>query len=184
MGLGTYLGSKSEKEHYENELRREQYEMKHMPEIERQEIRDIYMAKGFKGKLLEDAVAQITSDKEVWLKTMMTEELGFAQSPPKPGLNGLVMSGAFFVGSSIPTIPYVFPFKSFVQSVPAFSNLPFMFFISLGLSVLGLLLAGGFKTRFTKKNILLSALETFAVGALAAAGSYGIGLLFSKYGLL
>lgn len=179
MGLGTYLGSKSEKEHYENELRREQYEMEFMPEIERQEIRDIYAAKGFKGKLLEEVVTQITGDKEVWLKTMMTEELGFAELPPNPRRNGLVMSVAFFVGASIPTLPYILPFSALSAPVPALANLPFMFFFSLSFSIAGLLLAGALKTRFTKKNILLSAFETLAVGAVAAAGSYSIGLLFS-----
>jgi len=52
MGLGTYLGNKSEREIYESELAREKYEIKTVPELERQEIRDIYAEKGFKGKLL------------------------------------------------------------------------------------------------------------------------------------
>lgn len=167
MGLGTYLGSKAEKEHYESERQRELYEMEHVPEIERQEIRDIYTAKGFTGKLLEDVVEKITSDPDVWLKTMMTDELGFAEAPPKPGINGLVMCAAFVAGSLMPTLPYFF-----TASSPRF-----MFMASLGAASIALLLAGGFKTRFTKRNIFLSALETFLVGALAAGGSYGIGVL-------
>lgn len=167
MGLGTYLGSKSEKDLYESERKREIYEMDHMPELERQEIRDIYAAKGFKGKLLEDVVQQITSDREVWLKTMMSEELGFAQSPPNPGANGIVMSIAFIAGSLIPTFPYFLAERTS------------LFFISLVLSAIGLLIAGGLKTKFTKTNIFTSAFETLLVGALAAAGSYGIGVLLT-----
>lgn len=175
MGLGTYLGSKSEKDLYESEKKREIYEMKYMPKIERQEIHDIYAAKGFKGELLDKVVAQITSDKEVWLKTMMVEELGFAQSPPNPEANGLTMSAAFVVGAAIPTIPY------FLKDPLATTviGMPYLFVVSLGLSTLGLFAAGALKTKFTKKNVFLSAVETFIIGAIAAAGAYWIGVLLT-----
>ena len=123
MGLGTYLGSKSEKDHYESELKREKYEMKYLPEVEEQEIRDIFSAKGFKGELLEKIVAQITSNPKLWLQTMMVEELGFAESPPSPALNGITMSGAVIVGSLFPTLPYFFHDHR-------------IFYISLGLGIL------------------------------------------------
>lgn len=176
MGLGTYIGSKSEKELYESERRRELYEMKHVPEVERQEIRDIYAAKGFQGKLLEDVVVQITSNPEVWLKTMMTEELGFADEPPKPGMNGVVMSMAFVTGSLIPTVPYFFKHPALAMPVMTVST-PLIFMLSLGFSAFGLLLVGGLKTKFTKKNLAVSALESLLVGSLAAGGAYGIGVL-------
>lgn len=169
MGLGTYLGSKAEKEHYESERKREIYEMKHVPEIERQEIRDIYVAKGFKGKLLEEIVAHITSNDKLWLETMMREELGFAESPPKPGLNGVVMGIAFFIGALLPTIPYAVPANIFQNAAQW----------TLFISVVSLVAAGAFKTRFTKRNVFLSAFETLAIGALAAGGSYGIGALLT-----
>lgn len=172
MGLGTYLGSKSEKEHYEKERKREMYEMEHMPEVERQEIRDIYSAKGFKGKLLDEIVAHITGNDELWLSTMMREELGFAESPPKPGVNGLVMAAAFTVGGIIPALPFFF------TSQKNIGGLPLLFWWALAASAAGLLLVGGLKTRFTGKSVLWSALETLGIGALAAVGSYGIGLLF------
>lgn len=166
MGLGTYLGSKSERELYESEKQREIDEMREIPDAERREIHDIYHAKGFRGELLEKIVRHITSDKKLWLDTMMREELGFAESPPKPGLNGLIMAIAFVVGSAIPTVPYFF-------------NVPRVFYVTLLLAVFGLLVAGALKTRFTKKNPILSAIETLFIGAIAALGSYGIGLLFA-----
>lgn len=186
MGLGTYLGSKSERDLYDSERRRELYEMKHMPEIERQEIRDIYEAKGFGGELLEKVVHHITSDDKVWLETMMREELGYGEKPPKPGLNGVVMSVAFLAGAIIPTIPYLLPETQIVcvtaPCTPAevfIMGLPQKFFISLIFSIIALLAAGAFKTKFTKKNAALSALETLIIGALAAGGSYGIGVLLT-----
>jgi len=175
MGLGTYLGSKSEKDLYEKERAREIFEMKHMPEIETQEIREIFEAKGFKGELLEKAVEKITSNREVWLQTMMQEELGFAKSPPTPWLDGIVMSIAFVIGSSMTTLPYFFPPAGGAK----WFNMPISFAISLILSIAGLLVIGAFKTKFTGRNIATSALETLAVGTLASAGSFAIGFLFN-----
>lgn len=173
MGLGTYLGSKSEKDHYEKELAREKYEMKYLPEIEKQEIREIFAGKGFKDDLLEKIVAHIANNPKVWLETMMMEELGFAQSPPKPALNGITMSAAFIAGSLFPTLPY------FIYNNQIFEpfGLPMIFVISLGLSIIGLLLAGGLKTYFTGRNVFLSAVETLLVGAVAAGGTYAVGML-------
>ncbi|PIQ77284.1 iron transporter [Candidatus Peregrinibacteria bacterium CG11_big_fil_rev_8_21_14_0_20_46_8] len=166
MGLGTYLGNKSEREIYESELAREKYEIKTVPELERQEIRDIYAEKGFKGKLLEDIVAKITSDEKLWLETMMREELGFAEKPPNPIKNAVYMSIAFTFGAFIPTVPFLFE--------GAATNL---FLVSSGLSIVALLGAGAYKTRFTKKNVAWSAFETLLVGVIAASGTYGIGAL-------
>lgn len=178
MGLGTYLGSKSEKDLYETELAREKYEMKHMPDVERQEIVDIYSAKGFKGKLLDDVVNHIVSNDKLWLDTMMREELGFAEKPPNPGLNGIVMSGAFIVGSLIATAPYFFP-----EGVPfekgLFGGMSTSFAYSIGAAVNALLIIGGLKTYFTRKNVFMSAFETLLIGVLSAVATYATGLLFS-----
>lgn len=144
-----------------------------MREVEVQEIRDIYMAKGFQGKLLEDVVQQIVSDRKVWLQVMMTEELGFASAPPRPGLNGIVMSVSFVIGSFICTFPYLLPKLSSVEMSFNFSA---NFWLSFVLTGVGLLFAGAFKTKFTGKNIFASAFETLVVGALAAGGSYLIGI--------
>lgn len=177
MGLGTYIGSKSEKELYESELAREKYEMVHMPEMERQEIVDIYAAKGFKGKLLNDVVEHIVSDDKLWLDTMMREELGFAEKPPKPGLNGVFMSVAFVIGSLVATAPYFLPPGDMIQS-GIFKGANMSFAYSLGAAVNGLLIAGALKTKFTRRNVIVSALETFLIGALAAGATYAAGLLF------
>ncbi len=173
MGLGTYIGSKAEKEHYEGELAREKYEVEYMPEAERQEIRDIYAAKGFSGKLLEDVVTQITSDKKIWIEVMMKEELGFADAPPRPGINGVIMSLSFTVGSMLATFAY------FLPALGKTFGMTHNFLISLAASIIGLLIVGAYKTKFTKRNPWLSALETLTIGVIAAGGTYIIGSLFS-----
>lgn len=187
MGLGTFLGSKSEKDLYESERKREMDEIKNIPERERQEIREIYAERGFKGELLEKVVDVISSDEKVWLDVMMKEELGFAENPPTPWKDGIVMSIAFVIGSFIPTLPYLLP-KTQIMCVaepcaapaaPLVLGLPATFIASLAISLLGLLLAGALKTRFTRRNVFLSALESLVVGSLAAGGSYIVGIFLS-----
>ena len=166
MGLGTYLGNKSERDLYLSEVAREKREMKEVPEIERQEIREIYSAKGFKGDLLEKVVTVITSDDKLWLETMMREELGFGDPPDHPIKYGLTMSASFTIGSLIATAPYFFAGEN--ES---------LFYTSMITSLVGLVIIGWFKTYFTQKHPLVSIVETLIVALLASGGAFGIGLL-------
>src|SRR5438309_2037981 len=75
MGAVAYTSFGSDRDFYLAERAREQNEISSKPEEEREEIREIYAAKGFKGQLLEDVVSTITSNRETWVSTMMNEEL-------------------------------------------------------------------------------------------------------------
>src|SRR6478752_4180443 len=46
MGLGGYLAGRTEIEHYDAELKREQYEVEAKPEMEKQEVRDVFAGLG------------------------------------------------------------------------------------------------------------------------------------------
>src|SRR6059036_4325563 len=76
MSVQNYLAVKSQREILESEIKREEVEIESAPDMERQEIEDIYKDKGFQGEDLKKVVDKVTSNKEVWLKTMLTEELG------------------------------------------------------------------------------------------------------------
>lgn len=165
MGLGTYLGNKTEYEVYKTELSREKWEVENKPEVEREEIREIYRARGFHGELLEKVTDVITSDKKVWIEVMMQEELGFAKGGLRysPEKHGVAMGSAFMIGAIIPLLPYLF-----IKTEQAF-------FITLIFAAISLLVIGALKTYFTKRPIWKSALETLMIGILASAASYGIG---------
>src|SRR3989339_220693 len=67
MGLGNYLGIKSEVDYIRRERRLEGWETVRAPDLERKEIEAIYRRKGFKGKELQRVVEVITGNKKVWV---------------------------------------------------------------------------------------------------------------------
>ena len=171
MGLGSYLSLKSENEYYDKQLVDEQKEIETKPDIEREEVRIIYMKKGFSGKLLDKMVDKITSNKQLWLDVMMKEEFGLSRNAcAEPRLLGLIMSGAFVIGSIIPILPYFF----FPLNGEALK-------ITIAFSLIGLFLAGVIKSFFTKEHWLKVGLEMVAIGAVSAGATYFIGQWFAGW---
>src|SRR5438045_5428159 len=66
MGAVGYTSAVSERDYYESERARERREIETVPDVERNEIRDIYVAKGFEGDLLDRVVETITRNRDVW----------------------------------------------------------------------------------------------------------------------
>ena len=64
MGAVGYTSSISERDSYLAQRAHEEAEIAATPDEERQEIRDIYAAKGFTGPLLENVVSTITANRE------------------------------------------------------------------------------------------------------------------------
>jgi VIT1/CCC1 family predicted Fe2+/Mn2+ transporter len=168
MAAVAYTSSRAEAEHYHAEVAREKYEMEHLSEVERQEIRDIYKDKGFEGKLLEQIVEKICSDKKVWLDTMMREELKLEN--PEEGMTplkqGLLVGVSALIGSFIPITPFFF--------MPPPQAIPIALIASLGV----LFFVGAYKSKLTSGKWLLGGLEMMLIGGAAALSGYLVGLFF------
>ncbi len=169
MSLGGYLSTKSQNEFYEQELRKEREHLEKFPEWERQEVRDFYAAKGFKGRDLSNIVKIITASKERWLEVMRAEEFGFPKEPDKPVVVGTVIGLASVAGGVLPIIPFLLPFVTAQSGVVA----------ALVITLVSLFVAGAARTYVTKKNWLVSGLEMAVIGAIAAAATYAIGKLLT-----
>ncbi len=63
---------------------------------------------GFEGELLERVVDRITSNPRVWLKVMMSEELGLSAQFARPYAAATVMFVSFVVGGVVPVVPFLF----------------------------------------------------------------------------
>lgn len=169
MAAADYLSTKSQKEVIERQEDIEKDEMKNIPEKEREEIEIIYRKKGFGGKLLKQVVDKITSDKKIWLKTMMIEELGvMPQKAEPPKKLAMYMAFSFLIGGFLPLVPYFL-------SIPKVALLP-----SVIIGMLTLFVTGAVKTFLTKRNWIKSGIEMTAIGFAVFLVTYLIGSLFAS----
>ena len=168
MAVGNYLSSRSNKEFIEKERKREEWEIEHYPKGEVEEIRQIYKEKGFRGKDLEKAVKVITSNKDVWVDTMMKSELRLIEDQISPVKKGAVTFISFLLVGSIPLMPYFLSFSS-----DAIKSIVYPF--SIVMTFIAFFFIGSAKVLVTKKNWLLSGLETLLVGGAAAIIAYAVG---------
>lgn len=176
MGVGNFLSIRSEHERYAREREREAWEIEHVPDHEKQEIRDIYAAKGFSGAALEHAVATITSDKERWLNSMLQEELGLARDTRSPFKGGFVTYLAFIIIGFIPLL-------SFAAALFMPAVRPHTFALSVGLTAVALFIIGALKTLVVARPFWRSGLETLFMGGLAATVAYIVGYLLKDLSL-
>lgn len=110
MSVGAFLSAKTQRQNFEKHRAVEFWEVDNMPEAEREEIREIYKAKGFEGKLLEDVVAVITADRDRWVDTMMKEELEMMKEQRPPFLIGGVTFLSFIMVGLVPLVVYVWDY--------------------------------------------------------------------------
>jgi vacuolar iron transporter family protein len=164
MAASNFLGTRAELEDY---VRLKEIEYRHIrvhPEGEREEVRQIYRDKGFEGEELEKAVELITSDKDRWVQTMLTEEYGLPTEIRSAWRAALSTFTAFVVCGIVPLVPYLFGMKN-------------SFYVSSALTGVTFFIIGSVKSRWSTASWLRSGLETFFVGALAAILAYAVGVL-------
>jgi len=168
MGVGNYLSGRAKDQQYDRAEEREIWEMDNLPDKEKEEIREIYRDKGFDGQLLEDVVEKITSRRDVWLKTMMVDELGMMREGKSPIWAAVMTFVSFNVVGIIPLIPYIvgisFPDK-FSTFFPA----------SIIMTGVALGVVGWVKGNMVGRSRLRSSVETILIGGVAASVSYAVG---------
>ncbi|HXA29727.1 MAG TPA: VIT1/CCC1 transporter family protein [Candidatus Angelobacter sp.] len=166
MAAGAYLSNKSQAEVVAEEVRREAEEIDYAPEEERDELRRIYRLKGFSEEEVEILVRRITADRQRWLETLVTEELGLSiKGGPPPLLDAMFAGGGFAIGALVPLLPYLFASGTGALVAAAV------------LSVVGLFLMGASKTLVTSRSVVRSGMEMVVVGVAAAAVTNAVGRL-------
>src|SRR5690606_25334943 len=108
MAVSNYLGTRAERQRRERTREDEARQIRIYPEGEREEIRQIFAAKGFEGEDLERVVEVITGDEELWLETMMSEEHGFSATYPDEFRAALSTFAAFIVVGAVPLLTFAY----------------------------------------------------------------------------
>lgn len=169
MAISNYLGTRAEQQQRERARRIEKAHIKHHPEGEKEEIRQIFRAKGFEGADLERAVDVITADRDRWVQTMLTEEFGLALRGPVAWKAGLATFIAFVVIGAIPLL-------TFIADAIAPGLIPAPFVVSAIMTGAAFFIVGMGKSWFVDEHWFRAGLETFIIGGVAAGLAYGVGV--------
>ncbi|MDX1583995.1 MAG: VIT1/CCC1 transporter family protein [Thermoanaerobaculia bacterium] len=167
MAAGNYSATKTEVQQLEHFRDIEYRHVRVDPDGEREEIRQIYAAKGFEGEDLETAVEVVTSDEKRWVDTMLSEEYGLPLEIRSPWMASLMTFVAFVVCGSVPLLAWVLG-----------ADAPFTW--SMALTGATFFAIGSVRSRWSVRPWWLSGLETLAVGAVAAGTAWGIGAWLSR----
>ena len=165
MAVSNYQSTKSASESVMKARRDEERQIQLHPEGEREEIRQIYRAKGFTGELLENIVKVITGNRKVWVDTMLTEELGLQVTSPSPMRAALMTLASFIIVGLIPLLPFVIPNVEIPTAFVASSMATAAAFFGIGLA----------KGVVMERKPVRSGLETLLMGGGAAVIAFAVG---------
>jgi VIT1/CCC1 family predicted Fe2+/Mn2+ transporter len=172
MAVSNYLGTRAEEQRRERLRRSEGRQIDQYPEGEREEIRQIFAAKGLEGAELETVVASITADRERWIGTMLEEEFGLSREQPDAIRAAVSTFVAFIVAGTVPLLVYVWQ-----VAVPPSAELPAPFLLACLLTGVTFLAVGVLKARVVEGSWVRGGLETLLVGGAAATIAFIAGVL-------
>lgn len=163
MGVGEYLGGKSEREVVQATIEMEKREMEASPQDEFTEQVAYYKLKGFSSEEAHMIVTRLTQNPEIYLYEMMRDEFGIDprvadESSLRPAFS---MAGSYALGSLIPVLPYVF------SPNPATARIA-----GLVLAVFGLFGIGAYSAKDSNRNPWIKGIEIVGLGAAVFAVSY------------
>jgi len=174
MGLGGYLAAKSDAEHYAKEREREKREVKEIPDEEKREVAQVFHSYGLSDEESEPIVEALAKHPQKWVDFMMRFELGLEKPDPKRALvSAFTIALSYVAGGLIPLAPYIA--ADFVKQMSVATAL----LLSVGLTLIALLVFGFIKGRFTGTRPLRSALQTALIGSVAAGAAFLIARLIS-----
>ncbi|MDA0302638.1 MAG: hypothetical protein DWG80_07240 [Chloroflexi bacterium] len=170
MAVSNYLGTRAEHQRRERVRVEEQRSVRAIPEGEREEVRQIFAAKGLSGDTLEQVVDAITADEHLWVETMLREEFGLPSSGRSASRAGLSTFVAFMIAGAI-------PLAVFVADYVAPGGVPHALWWSAAMTGVTFFCTGAAKARVVEGSWWWSGLETLGLGGGAAILAYLAGWL-------
>ncbi len=171
MGLGGYLAARTDFEHYDSERAREFAEVHDIPRAEAGEVFKIFHGYGLSDEDAERVTTAIAADKSRWVDFMMRFELQLDKPDKKRApISALTIGGAYVVGGVVPLLPYML-----------IHNATLALYYSAGFTLLALFLFGALKGKLTGLAWVRSALQTVAIGGIAAGVAFAIARLVNGH---
>jgi VIT1/CCC1 family predicted Fe2+/Mn2+ transporter len=158
MAVSNFESIRAQQDFVESVRAVEKEHIDKIPLGEREELRQIFQRKGFTGHSLETIVATISSDRNLWIDTMLTEEYGLQKAVPHPYKSALVTFCAFVLIGSAPLLPFMIPGLGTRHQ----------FMMSAALGGLMFFLIGSMKSLIFATPVLRSGFKTLLTGSAAA----------------
>jgi len=169
MGLGGYLAGITDFQHYQSELKREFWEVEHLPEKEKEEVKEILAEYGISEQHHDSIVKEMAKDPKKWVDFMMSFELNLDEPEVNQAKKSAsVIAISYVVGGLVPLSAYFF-------TPDPITGL----YYSAAVTLLALFTFGYFKSKFTGQPALNGALKTTLIGALASAAAFFIARLIA-----
>ena len=165
MAIGEYASVKTHNEQIHSEMAVEKEAHDRNPEGEERELALSFIEMGLSETTALQAAKEVHRSPDTAAKLHITHELGLdptsSSSPMVAAVSSFI---TFSSGAVIPLLPYIFGFESL--------------WLGLACGGVGLLLAGGVASRFTRTKWWWGSLRQFVLGGAAVAATYAVGLLF------
>lgn len=167
MAMGEWLSVNSARELYEHQVANEAEELKQVPDEELEELVLIYQAKGLGETEARALAGRLMANKDTALDTLVREELGL--DPKELGGSPWAAAGwsfcLFAAGAAVPVLP-LFMTHGLAATIS-----------SAVASAVALACVGAGTSLFTGRSALFSTARQIAIGALAAAMTFAMGML-------
>ncbi len=167
MGVSDYLGTKSEMALNARQREMENREIDEVPEVEKEEVRKIFLDRGLSKEETEKVTEIVTSDKRLWLDLMMSFELGLEKKGDGEQYKAAGLSFVAFIAAGF--MPLVFYF--FSEKVGLSNTM----LLSAATAFISLFVVGAVRVLVTGRNWIASGFELMVVGGGAALVAYLLG---------
>ncbi len=176
MGIGEYISTRVRMQIINNEIKKEKYQLQKYPEMEKEELVQFYIKKGFNKETSEKIADFLLKNENVALEEMLMHELKvFPEEFESPVKLGFLMSLYLIIGGIIPLIPFIISYliKQFQFNFAVASA---MILIIITLGIFGII-----GTKYTGLTKHKGALEQIGTGLIALIGSYVAGILLAHF---
>ncbi|WP_197380032.1 VIT1/CCC1 transporter family protein [Mycolicibacterium mengxianglii] len=164
MGLGEYTSVTTANEQIDSEVKVERRAFRANPRGEKAELVGMLMQMGLTEATATQATEELHRDENRALNFHLVQELGVDPTEkPSPWVAAGSSFVMFALGAIVPLIPFLLGFDSL--------------WAGLGCGGLGLLVAGGVASRFTRKPWWQAGVRQLVFGGIAIAATYVVGHL-------
>jgi VIT1/CCC1 family predicted Fe2+/Mn2+ transporter len=170
MGAGEFISGRSEAQVQRAEVRHEEAEIHDAPAYELREMAQLFEHEGVAAADARLIATTLARYPHAYQKTMVEKELGIPLDPETTRVpEALTMGASYIIASLFPLIAYFF--------LPVERAFP----VSLGLTLVALIVIGVIKGKLAQLNLLRSVGEIVVVGAVSAGGGYLLGTVVPQW---